>query len=362
MKKVGTGILGLGAISGIYLCNLKKKFQEIDILAVCDHSPAKAEKAAKQYEIPKVCRTLEDMLADDRIEIILNLTRPADHYETTKTALLAGRHVYSEKPLASSYSQGKELTELAAAKGLLLGCAPDTFLGAGIQTCKSLIEEGKIGKIIGAEARMMCRGHEKWHPSPEFYYRKGGGPMMDMGPYYLTAMVSLMGSVCQVSGMTGKGFEKRKIETGPGKGRWIDVEVPTYEAGLLRFESGAVGSVLMTFDVCYDRQDFLEIYGTEGTIRLPDPNGFGGKIMVCTADSSAFSEVPLRSGFQEESRGLGLKDMAEALRKGRKFHVNADQALHVLEIIEKIEAAGREACCLKMESCREGIRNEISGV
>ena len=183
----------------------------MEITAVCDLFPEKAKEAAEEYKIPKVYGTMEEMLADEEIEIILNLTRPNEHYKTTKAALLAGKHVYSEKPLAAVYEEGAELAAFAREKGLLLGGAPDTFLGAGIQTCRRLIDDGFIGDVIGAQAQMVCHGHEGWHPAPEFYYQAGGGPMMDMGPYYMTALVNLVGRVKGVSGMCGKGFSQRII-------------------------------------------------------------------------------------------------------------------------------------------------------
>lgn len=345
MKRVKIGVLGAGAISGIYFKNLTQVFEETEVAAVCDVCGEKAEAAAKEYGIPKAYGTLKEMLADEEIEIVLNLTRPKEHFATTREALLAGRHVYSEKPLAETYEEGKELVRIASEKGLLLGGAPDTFLGAGIQTCRRLIENGFIGTVIGAEARMICHGHESWHPAPEFYYQKGGGPMMDMGPYYMTALSYLAGRVKSVSAMTGKSFETRTVTSMPQKGKEIRVEVPTYYAGVLRFENGAIGNVLMTFDVHYDRQSFLEIYGTAGTLRVPDPNTFGGSVQLYRPEEGAFKEMPLLYGYKENSRGLGLAQMARALREGTPFAADARRTLHVLEILtafEKSSDAGQE--------------------
>ena len=234
MDKVKIGVLGTGAISGIYFKNLTKVFSEVEVVAVCDLFVEKAKEAAEEYQIPKVYETMEEMLADGEIEIILNLTRPNEHYKTTRAALLAGKHVYSEKPLAAVYEEGVELVNLAKEKGLMLGGAPDTFLGAGIQTCRKLIDDGFIGDVVGAQAQMVCHGHESWHPAPEFYYQAGGGPMMDMGPYYMTALVNLVGRVKGVSGMCGKGFAQRVITSEPKRGTVVDVEVPTHTAGLLQ--------------------------------------------------------------------------------------------------------------------------------
>lgn len=350
MDKVKIGVLGAGAISGIYLKNLTAVFEETEVEAVCDICREKAEAAAKDYGIGKVYDAFEEMLADENVEIILNLTRPKEHYETTKQALLAGKHVYSEKPLAETFEEGKELTDLAKERGLLLGGAPDTFLGAGIRTCRKLIEDGFIGRVIGAEARMICRGHESWHPAPEFYYQKGGGPMMDMGPYYMTALVHLIGRVQGVSGMTGKSFEQRVITSQPKKGTKIDVEVPTYYGGLMRFENGAIGNVTMTFDVHYDSQAFLEIYGTEGTLRVPDPNTFDGGITLLRPEEGVFREMPLLFPYRENSRGLGLAQMAKALREKGEFSANADLTLHVLEILTAFEKSSIQGSYLELES------------
>ena len=188
MEKVKIGILGLGAISGIYLKNLTTLFKETQVLGIYDLIPEKMEQARKEYGIERTYSSMEELLQDPDIEVILNLTRPFEHYATTKAALLAGKHVYSEKPLAATFEEGKELADLARKKGLMLGGAPDTFLGAAIQTCRKLIDDGFIGRPIGATAQMICRGHESWHPSPEFYYQHGGGPMMDMGKFSISSL------------------------------------------------------------------------------------------------------------------------------------------------------------------------------
>lgn len=366
MDKVKIGVLGTGAISGIYFKNLTKVFTEVEVVAVCDLFAEKAEAAAKEYKIPRVYKTMEELLADEEIEIILNLTRPNEHYKTTKAALLSGKHVYSEKPLAAVYEEGTELAALAREKGLLLGGAPDTFLGAGIQTCRKLIDDGFIGDVIGAQAQMVCHGHESWHPAPEFYYQTGGGPMMDMGPYYMTALVNLVGRVKRVSGLCGKGFSQRVITSEPKRGTVVDVEVPTHTAGLLQFENGAIGTVLTTFDVYYDRQAFLEIYGTRGTLRVPDPNGFGGGVSLLRPEDGSFKEMPLLFGYAGNSRGLGVADMAKALRTGRKFRADVQQTLHVLEILTSFEKSSREGRCLELTSPyerRKGMENlPVAGI
>ena len=263
MEKTRIGFIGVGAISGIYLENITNMFPDMEVYAVYDLLEERAAAAQETYHIPKRYTSLDQMLADPAVDIVLNLTRPSEHYAVTKAALLAGKPVYSEKPLAATVAEGRELAALAAEKGLALGGAPDTFLGAGLQTCRKLIEDGYIGRPVGAAAFMLCHGHESWHPDPAFYYKRGGGPMMDMGPYYLTALTALLGSVTEVTGTARKSFEQRTVTSQPRRGEVIDVEVPTHVNGILQFESGAVGTVATSFDVYYPQQARLEIYGTE---------------------------------------------------------------------------------------------------
>lgn len=353
MEKVRIGILGLGAISGIYLKNLTGLFKEAEVIGVYDLVPEKTAQAQKEYDIPRAYTSMEEMLQDKDVEMVLNLTRPFEHYETTKAALLAGKNVYSEKPLAATLEEGKELAALAREKGLLLAGAPDTFMGAAIQTCRKLIDDGFIGRPIGATAQMICHGHESWHPAPAFYYQSGGGPMMDMGPYYMTALVNLLGGVKGLTGLTAKSFETRTITSEPQCGTVIPVEVPTHVNGILQFVNGATATVTTTFDVYYDRQDKLEIYGTQGTLRVPDPNGFGGSITLLRPEDGSFKEIPLVFDYRENSRGLGVADMAKALRTGRACRADCSQTLHVLEIMTAFEKSSREGRYVELETSYE---------
>jgi predicted dehydrogenase len=341
MKTVKIGFVGCGAISGIYLENITKTFREIEIIGVCDLIRERAENAVKKYNIPKLYNDMHELFADPEIDIVLNITRPNEHFAVSMAALEAGKHVYSEKPLAASLDEGKKIMALAKEKGLLLGGAPDTFLGAGIQTCRKLIDDGVIGTPIGGAGFMICRGHETWHPDPEFYYKRGGGPMMDMGPYYLTALVNLLGGVESVFAMTKKSFGKRTITSKPHNGEIIDVDVNTYIAGTMRFESGAIGTLFTTFDAYYNGQARLEIYGSEGTLFVPDPNTFGGPVRLYKPGSGEI-EIPLGFNYTQNSRALGLADMAKALRTGRQFRANCNQTFHVLEIMEGFNRSGSE--------------------
>lgn len=329
-KTVKIGLVGCGKISGIYLQNLTGKHDHVEVVACADLVEANAMAAAEAYHIPRVM-TFDEMLAWDEIDLILNLTVPRAHFEITKKALSAGKHVYSEKPLAITFAEGEELCRIAEEKGLCLGCAPDTFMGAGIQTAKQCIDSGKTGNIIGGNAFMMCHGHESWHPNPEFYYEVGGGPVLDMGPYYLTALVNLLGPIREVQRMTAKASETRTITSQPKAGKQIKVETPTHICGLLRFVSGAICTVTMSFDVWRHSMPHIELYGTKGSLRVPDPNNFGGEVLLSQANA-AYESVPPVSGCVENSRGLGVADMADRiLGKKADFAANGRTALHVLE-------------------------------
>ena len=338
---VNIAMIGVGSISGIYLKNITETFREIKLIGVCDLIRERAEKAQAAYHIPKLYETMYDAFADPEVDIVLNLTRPYEHYGVTKAALEAGKHVYSEKPLAADWDEGRELVALAEQKGLLLGGAPDTFMGAGIQTCRQLIDAGEIGQVIGAAAFMICRGHETWHPDPEFYYKRGGGPMMDMGPYYLTALINLVGGVKAVTGVTKTSFPTRTITSQPHYGEVVTVDVPTYVTGTLLYDNGAVGTIFTTFDVYYPYQARLEVYGSKGTLYAPDPNTFGGPIRLYRP-KEGMEDIDLAFDYPENSRALGLADMAKAIQCGRPFRANSNQTFHVLEIMEGFAKSGQE--------------------
>jgi predicted dehydrogenase len=332
VKKIA--MIGCGSISGIYLQNITKTFKEIELIGVCDLIRERAENAQKNYNVPKLYETMYDAFADPEVDIILNLTRPYQHFDVSKSALEAGKSVYSEKPLGASLDEGLELVRIAKEKGLMLGGAPDTFLGAGIQTCRKLIDSGFIGQPIGAQAFMTCHGHESWHPDPDFYYQYGGGPMFDMGPYYLTALINLLGGVSGVSGMVRQTFDNRLITSQPHYMENIEVHVPTYIAGTMRFDSGAIGTIFTTFDVYTSETPRIEIFGTEGTLSVPDPNCFGGPIKLWRPEDGQWREIPLMFPYAENSRSLGLADFAKALDTGRYARCDWHQTLHVLEIMD----------------------------
>ena len=353
MKKAKVAIVGCGNISSIYLENLTGRFQNVEVYAVSDLVEEKARAQAEKYGVQKIM-SFDEILADPNVDIVLNITTPQTHYSLCKAALLAGKHVYVEKPLSLKFSEGAELVQIAKEKGLLIGCAPDTFLGAGIQTCRQIIDLGIIGQVTGCTAFMTCHGHESWHPDPEFYYKKGGGPMFDMGPYYLTALVNLLGPVEYVAGMTSMATPTRTITSQPKNGTVIDVEVPTHVNGLLRFENGAVGSILTSFDVWASTLPRIEVYGTRGAMIVPDPNCFDGQILVKQAFDTEFKSWPMMTKDSVNSRGIGLSDMADRILNGRDSHrASGDLALHVLEIMEAIHVSSDEKTQVKLTStCR----------
>ncbi|MBR4205608.1 MAG: Gfo/Idh/MocA family oxidoreductase [Clostridia bacterium] len=349
MATVKIGFVGCGAISGIYLENITKRFKEIEIIGVCDLIRERAENAVKNYNIPKLYGDMYELFADPEVDIVLNITRPYEHFDVTMAALDAGKPVYCEKPLGASLEEGKKIMAKAKEKGLWVGGAPDTFLGAGIQTCRKLIDDGEIGDIVGCAGFMICHGHETWHPDPAFYYKYGGGPMFDMGPYYLTALVNLCGNVEAVSAMTRTTFPERLITSQPHYGEIVKVDVPTLYAGNMRFVNGAVGTLYTTFDVYYPGQARLEVYGTKGTLFVPDPNGFGGPVKLYKPGEDV-KEIELMFDYAMNSRALGLADMAKALQCGRPFRANSNQTFHVLEIMEGFAESGRVGHEIPIES------------
>ena len=347
---INIGMVGVGDISGIYLKNIAETFKELNLVAVCDLIKERALNAQQKYGIPKVYDTMYELFADDSIDMVLNLTRPAEHYEVSKQALLAGKHVYSEKPLGASLEQGLELVAIAKEKGLMLGGAPDTFLGAGIQTCRRLIDSGVVGDIVGASAAMICHGHETWHHDPEFYYKFGGGPMFDMGPYYITALINLIGRVKSVTGVTKISFPQRTITSQPLAGTVIDVEAPTYITGVMTFENGAVANITTTFDVFKSNSKNIEIYGSKGTLYVPDPNCFDGDITFYNGETGETEHFPLTFDYGENSRALGLADMAKALETGRIPRASYRQTLHVLEVMEAFTKSSNEGKAVEIQS------------
>ncbi len=340
LRKVKVGVIGCGNISGIYLKNCQK-FEILEVAACADLDLARAQAKAAEYGIPQAL-SVDELLADPTIEIVLNLTTPNAHAAIAQAAIRAGKSVYNEKPLTIRREEAQTLLAAAQARGLRVGGAPDTFLGAGLQTCRKLIDDGVIGRPIAATAFMLSHGPEGWHPDPEFYYKVGGGPMFDMGPYYLTALVSLMGPVQRVAGMTQITFPERTIGSQPKAGTKIAVEVPTHVTGQLDFAGGAVGTIITSFDVWATELPLIEVHGTLGTLSVPDPNTFGGPVRVRLAGEREWRAVSLTHGYAENSRGLGVADLAYALRANTPQRASGELTYHVLDIMHAIHDAAQQ--------------------
>jgi predicted dehydrogenase len=350
MDRVGIGIVGLGNISGAYL-KAAKDFPILDIKAVADLNPAAAKARADEYGLKAV--PLDDIFTDPAIDIVLNLTIPKAHVDVGLRAIEAGKHVYSEKPLGIEFAQGKKLVAAAKAKGLRVGSAPDTFLGGAHQTSRKLIDSGLIGTPVGGTAYFMCPGHERWHPNPAFYYEAGGGPMLDMGPYYITDLVNLLGPVAAVAGIAITPRPTRTITSEPRNGEVIPVHVPTHVSGLLQFKNGAVVTMTMSFDVAGHKHVPLEIYGTAATMIVPDPNHFGGQVERLKTGGD-WTNVPTDMPYAEGNyRSIGLADMAHAIRANRPHRANGDLALHVLEVMESFGRASDAGTSIAMTTTVE---------
>ena len=335
MKPVKVGCIGCGNISGQYLA-MGRKFPVVEIVACADLERDRAETAARQHGIERVLSPAE-LLADAEIEVVLNLTIPAAHVPVSLAALDAGKHAYVEKPLGINRAEGQRLVEVAQGGGLRVGCAPDTFLGAGIQTCRKLIDDGALGKITAFTAAMISRGHEHWHPAPAFYYAPGGGPMMDMGPYYLTALLQLLGPIRRVTGFTSTAIPQRTITSQPLHGTRIDVQTPDHYCGVIEFAGGLVGSIIQSFamrNADADGEHPIVIYGTEATLKVPDPNGFDG-IPLIRHEGGDGQWHPVPHAFVTGyGRGVGLADIATAIRAGRPHRCSLEQAFCVLDAMQ----------------------------
>ncbi len=331
MERTKIGIIGCGNISPAYFGTLKQQ-ASVEVAAIADLDMAKAQSRATEYGPRAV--TVDELLADPEIAVVLNLTIPAAHAPVSMAVLNAGKSVYNEKPLCVTREDGKAMLALAKAKKLRIGAAPDTFMGAGVQTCRKLIDEGAIGTPVAATAFMMCRGHESWHPAPVFYYKIGGGPMFDMGPYYLTALVSLLGPVRRVCGSTRATFPTRTITSQPLAGTVVTVDVPTHIAGVMDFASGAVVTIITSFDIHMHHMPCIEIYGSEGSLTVPDPNHFDGEVLYQKGGTQEWKKIPTDCfGYHGNGRGVGVTDMANAIRSRRPHRANGQLAYHVLDII-----------------------------
>lgn len=366
MRTYEVAILGCGVISRTYLADIKAFYKSLHIKACADVSIELAEKLAKEFDIEKAYTT-EDLLNDDEIEIVINLTPPQFHVELNKKIIEAGKHLFSEKPFATDTEDAKEVIELAKKKGVRIGCAPDTFLASGLQSVRYYLDNGLIGKPFMVTANMTYFGVETWHPAPKAFYAKGGGPLFDMGPYYVSAIVTLFGPVKRLCAFSIKPYESRHIYTGPNAGTDIDCEVDTTFTAVLQLESDVVVNLNISYDIYKSNLPMFEIYADQGTLTYPDPNFGGGTPKVYRKEQltdpifqdtdgakerkDKFYELPeLFPRVKDYSRGIGVMDLAAAIERKSENRANAELILHVTEVLQRIGDSAANGQMYEMET------------
>lgn len=341
------GVVGVGVISEQYFATAPG-LSSIELVAVADLNEARAREVAETRGLRAL--TIDAIFDDPEIDIILNLTIPAAHAEVDIRALEAGKHVFGEKPLAVTVADGARILSAAATAGRRVGSAPDTVLGTGIQTARHTLDSDAIGTPVGAAVHWSAPGHERWHPAPRFYYQPGGGPLFDMGPYYLTSLVTLLGPVVRVSGHASRSDRRRVIDTGPDAGAVIDVDVDTHVSAILEHASGVASTVTVSFEVRATRAPLFEVFGTAGTLAVPDPNRFSDRGAVWTPDQPEWVELEPSAGYLDAGRGVGIADMALAITAGGAHRASGDLAQHVLEIMEAVLIASDERRVVELET------------
>ncbi|MFG3341237.1 Gfo/Idh/MocA family protein [Glycomyces sp. NPDC048151] len=336
----GVGIIGLGAISGQYLGTFAD-CPAIRVAAVADLNEARAAEVAEATGAAAL--SVDELVAHPEVDTVLNLTIPVAHADIALKAIAAGKHVYGEKPLAATFADAQRVVEAGLAAGVKVGCAPDTVLGTGTQTARAAIDKGDIGVPTFATATMIARGHEVWHPNPDFYYTEGGGPLLDMGPYYVSALVHLLGPVVAVTGASSRSRDERVIGSGPRAGERVPVSIDTHVTGILHHAGGALSTLVMSFDGHATKAPNIEVHGTEGTVGVPDPNHFSGEVTL-ERHGTERHVLPASAGYVDSGRGAGLIDMARA-EAGRAPRADGALALHVLEVMTSLlrsaETGGR---------------------
>ena len=347
--KVGVGVIGAGVISGTYLENMTS-FPDLEVLFVADLDADRARAQAEAFGVPGH-GTVDELLAIDEIEIVVNLTIPAVHTEVGHQIIAAGKHVWSEKPLALDHRSGAALLDAARACGLQVACAPDTVLGAGIQTAMRAIDRGDIGEPLTATTMFHVPGPDAWHPNPEFLFARGAGPLFDMGPYYITTLVHAFGAASRVSAVSSKSLNTRTIGSGPRQGTKFPVEVSTHHAALITFRDGQSAQSTFSFQNALPRAGFVEISGTEGTLVLPDPNAFDGDSTLWRFGNE--EPTTIAAAGSTYGRGSGVLDLARSLRNGGEVHASGTIAAHVLDVLIAVSEAADSGEVVKVASTVE---------
>ncbi|MDR1765388.1 MAG: Gfo/Idh/MocA family oxidoreductase [Lachnospiraceae bacterium] len=398
MDKMRIGVVGCGVISEIYLKNLTTLFPHVEVVGCADTFNEKASQRAGEFRIRPM--GTDELVRCPDVDVVLNLTNPRFHADVSITALENGKHVYSEKPLADSFARGRDIMELAAKKNLRVGCAPDTFLGESLQSACKALADGRIGRPLAAAAFMTTPGHERWHTNPAFYYQQGGGPHLDMGPYYLTALVAMLGPISRVACLAGRGHKERAIATGPLAGTHFPVEVDSHYGATMEFACGAILTLMWSFDIWATNLPFIEVYGSEGTLSLPDPNWFDGEVRVRGMADGDFAVLPVGPVWahpeqnrlgparvadigksdtvkadtgqmdigksdtvkadtastpeRHNLRGLGLAQMCQAIQTGGEHCATGEMGLHVLEALEAMDVSAATGQAVPLSTtCRK---------
>ncbi len=346
---VGLALVGCGTISDQYLTTLST-CPDVRVLWCTDIDTQRAREQAQRHGVSQSGQ-VSDALADSAVELVVNLTIPAAHVSVANEALVAGKHVYGEKPLTLDRTEGRQLLQRADEAGLRIGSAPDTFLGAGLQSAQRVVTDGGIGQPVSALVCFQSPGPESWHPNPDFLFARGGGPVLDIGPYYLTALVQQLGSIARVASLARRPSDRRMIGSGPRAGQSFPVEVPTTVTALAEFAGGPVATLVMSFDSPQPRTGFLELTGTDATLRLPDPNTFGGPLRIFQRGAGELAELPV-SGTTK-TRGIGVVEMARALRAGVPHRASGELAMHVFDAMAAIAESAEKGAFVDLEtSCQ----------
>jgi predicted dehydrogenase len=350
VEPVRLGVIGCGDIAPVYLRSLRH-FPHLECVRLTDQDSGRARALSRQSGVP-TSASVDDLLADPDVEVVLNLTPPQAHYAVARRALGAGKHVYNEKPLATTPALAARLLDAARIEGVRLACAPATWMGGTWQACRSLVDAGVLGRPVGADMTFLDSGYESWHPRPRSYYRQGAGPLLDMGPYYVSALVMLFGAVQEVCGSASTMFPVREIKTGPDRGTTFRTRTPDHVASCLRMGNGVVATLTASYATWPGQIEAVRLFGSEATVVLPPANHLGGPIWIQNAGRPGWHRAQVRHGRTGQRRwwGAGVADLADALRAGRPHRASAELGLHILEVLNGVLVAARDGSAQAIHS------------